>query len=126
MSGIDGLNPDVAMPLRNENGYRRLFANDAKKRGPSPFSRPAGKNVAQAVQTAKDFESVLLHKVMEEMRKTVPDSGLMEEGTTQQVQGIFWFHLAQEMANQGGVGLWKDLYRQMTGQAPPATLEQVR
>ena len=47
------------------------------------------------------------------MRRTIPDSGLLETGISDQVQGLFWFYLAQEIARQGGVGLWKDLARQM-------------
>ena len=78
--------------------------------------RPASAD--QAEKVAKDFESVLLHKVMEEMRRTVPQSGLLSNGISKQVEGIFWYYLAQEVADQGGTGLWKDIYRQMTGQSP--------
>jgi len=72
----------------------------------------------QAEKVAKDFESVLLYKLMEEMRRTIPQSGLLSNGITKQVQGIFWYYLAQEVADGGGIGLWKDIYRQMTGQSP--------
>jgi Rod binding domain-containing protein len=66
-----------------------------------------------AQQAAKDFESLLIHKVLEEMKRTIGESGLLEDGTSQQVQDIFWFYLAGELANQGGLGLWKEIYRQM-------------
>jgi hypothetical protein len=36
-----------------------------------------------------------------------------EDGTGQQVQGLFWLYLAQDVADKGGVGLWKDIYRQL-------------
>ncbi len=80
------------------------------------------KNVAaakDAEKAAKGFESVLLHKLMESMQRTIPDSGLLNNGITKQIQGIFWFYLAQEMADAGGVGLWRDIYQQMTNQAAP-------
>jgi Rod binding domain-containing protein len=68
-----------------------------------------------AKKVAKDFESVLLHKVMEQMHRTVGDSGLLSDGTSRQVQGLFWFQLAQEVAANGGLGLWKEIYRHLTG-----------
>jgi Rod binding domain-containing protein len=68
---------------------------------------------AKIEHAARDFESVLLHKVFEEMQRTVPESGLLETGTTEQVQSLFWFYLAQDVAAKGGIGLWKELARQM-------------
>lgn len=63
-------------------------------------------------QAAKDFESVLLAKMMEEMHNTVEDSGLLEDSGSSQMQGMFWNMMAQDVANKGGLGLWKDLYDQ--------------
>ena len=67
----------------------------------------------KAEQAAKDFESVLLHKVLEEMDRTIPESGLLDSGVSKQVKGMFQFYLAQELANRGGIGLWKDLQKQL-------------
>jgi Rod binding domain-containing protein len=73
----------------------------------------------QLMQAAKDFESLLVHELLKEMKQTIPDSGSEDSGN-EQVQGMFWSFLSQEVANQGGLGLWKSLYRQMQGhlQAP--------
>ena len=68
---------------------------------------------AKIEKVAKDFESVLLGKVMEEMRRSVPDSGLLDSNAQEQTQGIFWMELSQELARQGGLGLWKQLAKQM-------------
>jgi len=68
----------------------------------------------KAVKVAKDFEAVLLNKLMEAMQATVPESGLLEDGTSKQVQSIFWSYLSQNVADKGGMGLWKDLYRQLS------------
>ena len=62
-------------------------------------------------QIAKDFESVLLNKLLDQMKNTIGDWGFEKDGPASQVQGIFWFYLAQDMANSGGVGLWKDMYQ---------------
>ena len=68
---------------------------------------------------AKDFESVLLHKLLEAMERTIPRSGLFEDGTSRQVRSMFWSHLAEELADAGGMGLWKQLQEQMQQMTPP-------
>ncbi len=73
-----------------------------------------GMSDAQIDKAAKDFESVLIQKLMEEMRSTVDESGLLEgDAGGQQVQGIFWSHLAKDVSEKGGMGLWKEISRQM-------------
>ncbi len=76
-----------------------------------------GGDLKAAERAAKDFESVLLYKLMEEMSRTVPESDLFSSGTTKQVEGIFWFYLAQEVAKQGGLGVWRGIYKEMMGTA---------
>jgi Rod binding domain-containing protein len=65
-------------------------------------------------QIARDFESVLLTRMMDQMKETVGDWGFEKDGSASQVQGIFWLYLAQDIANNGGMGLWKDIHRFMT------------
>jgi Rod binding domain-containing protein len=80
----------------------------------------------RAVKAAKDFEAVLLHQLMETMQATIPESGLFEDGTSKQVQSIFWNFLSQDAADKGGMGLWKDLYRQLecsTGVPPVSRMD---
>lgn len=85
---------------------------------PAPNRAMADKKAAEKV--CKDFESVLLTKVLEEMGKTVEKSGLTDDDTSEQVQSLVWMELAQDMANKGGIGLWKQLYKQMEKQMTPA------
>lgn len=77
-------------------------------------------DAAQAVRQAKDFEGLLLHKLLEEMQNTVPQDGLLDGSATQQVQGLFNMYLAQDLADKGGLGLWHDIYRQIQGHAAAA------
>jgi hypothetical protein len=61
-------------------------------------------------QAAKDFESVLLTKVLEGMENTVSQlSADDKEAGSEQVKGVFTLFLARDMADKGGLGLWKDL-----------------
>lgn len=62
-------------------------------------------------QVAKDFESVLLTKLLDEMKNTIVDWGLEKDATSKQIHGIFWLYLARDIANNGGLGLWKDIYQ---------------
>jgi Rod binding domain-containing protein len=71
-----------------------------------------------ARQVAHDFEAVLLQRLFEEMRRTIPDSGLLDSGISDQVQGMFWLYLAQDVAAKGGIGLWQEMERQIQHLAP--------
>ena len=66
-------------------------------------------------QVAKDFESVLLSKLLDEMSKSIGNWGFEKDGASKQVQGIFWLYLARDIANNGGMGLWKDIYKSLSG-----------
>ena len=81
-------------------------------------NRQAGKidelSEAKKEQAAKDFESVLLTKLLDVMKDTIGDWGFDKDGASEQVQGLFWLYLARDIANQGGFGLWKDIYRSLS------------
>jgi Rod binding domain-containing protein len=64
-------------------------------------------------QVAKDFESILLNKLLNEMKNTIGNWGFEKDGSSEQIQGIFWMYLGQELANNGGLGLWKDIYESL-------------
>ena len=65
-------------------------------------------------QIAKDFESVLLNKMLEEMKNSIGNWGFEKDGASDQIQGIFWLYLARDIANNGGIGLWKDIHQFLT------------
>jgi len=65
-------------------------------------------------QIAKDFESVLISKLLDEMKNTIGGWGFDKDETSKQVQGIFWLYLARDIANNGGFGMWKDIYQFLT------------
>ncbi len=90
------------MPLENSNGTPIVKWQRGEIDG---FSEDEKK------QIAKDFESVLLNKLMDEMKNTIGSWGFDKDGASSQVQGIFWLYLARDIANNGGIGLWKDIYQ---------------
>ena len=86
-------------------------------------------NTRKAVRAAKEFESVLLDRLLKEMSNTIEEGGLLSDGAGKQIKGMFWTFMAQEMANKGGLGLWKQIYQQTTGhdvEPPQATVETLR
>ena len=78
---------------------------------PAPLVALAAGGGAAALteQAAKDFESVLLHKVLQSMKDTIGDWGSDEDGTSKQTRDLFWMYLARDLAEHGGFGLWKDI-----------------
>ena len=78
-------------------------------------SRLEGASTEEKTKIAKDFESVLINKLLDEMKNSIGDWGFEKDGATSQVQGIFWLYLAREVGNSGGVGLWKDIYQFLNG-----------
>ena len=78
------------------------------------LSKIEGASEEKNKQIAKDFESLLLNKVLDEMKNTIGDWGFEKDGPCKQIHGIFWLYLAQELANNGGFGLWRDIYQSIT------------
>ena len=69
---------------------------------------------ARKKQFAKDFESVFISKLLDEMKNTIGDWGDEKDGASKQIDGIFWLHLARDIANNGGFGMWKDIHQFLT------------
>jgi len=80
-------------------------------------SKVEGFSEERKKQIAKDFESVLLNKLLDEMKNTIGGWDGDEDGASEQVQGIFWLHLARHIADNGGLGMWKDIYQFLTKSA---------
>jgi len=66
---------------------------------------------AEKRKLAKDFESVLLVRFFDEIRKSMGNCGLDEDPAGGQIQGMFWSYLAQDVADKGGFGLSEEIYQ---------------
>ena len=64
---------------------------------------------SDAHKAATDFEAILLSKVLDEMRKTIPQSGLLDSSVSRQMEDMFWQFLADGVGRNGGLGLWREL-----------------
>ena len=81
----------------------------ARKAGSVQSSDATSATDKKTEKAAKDFESVLLAKVLEGMENTVSQFSTEEEAGSEQVKGLFTLFLARDMGDKGGLGLWKDL-----------------
>ena len=70
------------------------------------------------------FESILLNKVLDEMQNTIGDWGFEKDGPFRQVKGIFYMFLGRDIANNGGIGLWKNIYEFLTSADHTNTAEK--
>lgn len=93
-------------------GDKMILAGGVSQAG---FSRDLGelegKSDEEKKQIAKDFESVFIGRLLEEMKNSVGEWGFEKDGASEQVDGIFWMYLARDIADRGGFGLWKDIYK---------------
>jgi Rod binding domain-containing protein len=107
---MDGINP------RADCGWR-IAACSGGAKAPSAIAGPPAQGVdrsdEQKKQIAQDFESVLLTKLFDQVQESIGRWDLEEDGAAPQVQGLFWFYLAQDVADKGGVGLWQEIYQQL-------------
>ncbi len=69
-------------------------------------------------EAGKGFEALLVGKLIDSMRKSIPDSGLLEDSASKQVEDMFWHFMGEEIGNQGGIGLWKELVAEAKGMGP--------
>lgn len=65
-------------------------------------------------QVCKDFESIFLSIMFKEMKKTVPEDGLIEKSTgTEIFEDMYIEELSKEVANRDeGLGIADMLYKQ--------------
>ncbi len=75
----------------------------------------AGASDEKKKQLAKDFESVFITKLFDQIKESIGSMSMdeEEEGISEQVDGLFWMYLAQDVGEKGGFGMWKDIYRQL-------------
>lgn len=84
----------------------------------SPTAIGQAKNIDAACdekkkQFAKDFESIFINKLLDEMKNTIGNWGSEKDGPAKQIDGIFFSQLAQNLAGNGGIGMWKDIYKSL-------------
>jgi len=80
---------------------------------PSEKINKADDSEAKKIQFAKDFESVFISKLLDEMKNSIGDWGSEKDAASEQIDGMFWLFLARDLGNNGGLGMWKDIYKSL-------------
>ncbi|AQT66917.1 flagellar rod assembly protein/muramidase FlgJ [Anaerohalosphaera lusitana] len=83
--------------------------------GPEGLNKDASQRLAEEKkkEVAKNFESILVGQLVDQMKDTIGSSGLLEEQGSKQIQDMFFSFLAKDVSKQGGIGLWKQIYQSM-------------
>ncbi len=92
---------------------------------PEKIEKAGAASEAKKKQAARDFESVFIAKLLDQMKNTIGDWGFEKDAASRQVEGIFWLYLARDVADNGGLGMAKDIYRFLTdseNNSPPTEL----
>ncbi|HHY41461.1 MAG TPA: flagellar biosynthesis protein FlgJ [Thermoanaerobacterales bacterium] len=66
-------------------------------------------------EVCQQFESIFINYMLKSMRATVPDGGLFDKGVTYDI--VLSMHdqaLAEEISLNGGIGLAKQLYEELS------------
>jgi hypothetical protein len=108
---VDGIKPIADFGFQIADGGQ---GSNPQSTIVNPQSRPAERGEEEKKRLARDFESVLLTKLFDEVKESIGHWSFDEEeddGTSQQVHGLFWLYLAQDVADKGGFGMWQEIYR---------------
>lgn len=107
MESIAGLPAPMAASAAEHLGRIAL----QQRTGQVTTEQVARSSDEQKQQLAKDFEAVFLTKLFDQVKESIADSGFDDDAASDQIHGLFWFYLAQDVADKGGFGLWRDIYQ---------------
>lgn len=100
----------MEIPSNNE-----FLINFAKAESSKNILKNGSKSPHELKKATQDFEAVLINMVIKAMWKTIPKSGLFEKNSSTQIyEGLMHSALSEEMARNGGMGIAKVLYQQLS------------
>jgi Rod binding domain-containing protein len=76
----------------------------------------------------EQLDKSMLNSISEEKKKQAAKDfwDSEKDGASKQMHGIFWLYLARDIANNGGLGLWKDIYQSLTNAEHANTVQKNR
>jgi len=81
----------------------------------SPVSGANGNDNAKLAQASQDLESLFIYHMLQQMRATVPESGLVSGGRAEKMyQQMLDSELAMSMAAQRGLGLARMMHENLS------------
>ena len=101
---MNGLKSTLASLGAPQNNKLQTIANNAKR------LRDQGK----LKEAAKQFEATLVNTLVNEMEKTIDQSGFVDDSQSKQIRGMYWQFMSDEISNKGGFGIAKQLYKEFS------------
>jgi len=98
------------MQNSSQEARDRAFKMEALKKNLMP---PADK-AKKLRESCEGFESIFIQKMWEQMRATIPESGLLKGREEKFWQSMYDQELAKSMAGAGGIGLADMMYEQLS------------
>lgn len=88
-----------------------------------------GADAERLKDVAKKFEGVFLQQLVKQMKQASAElEDESEDASSEQIKSMYWNFWADAMMEQGGFGMWKQIYKQLselTGQAPAAAAHRL-
>ncbi len=78
-------------------------------------------------QVAKGFEGMFVRQILERMKDTIDEFEADDEeqdSSAEQIKGLFWSLLGDNLAESGGFGLWEHIYESMPENARGSALDE--
>lgn len=74
------------------------------------------RNKEQLEKACKEFESLFVNYMMQQMRRTIPEDGLISRSQGEKIYtGMLDNEVAKSVSHSRGIGLARVMYEQMTG-----------
>lgn len=92
-----------------------LHLNNSSKIGNTIENTKTPEDPEKLMEVCREFESLFLDMMLKQMRKTVPDGGLVEKSFAREMyESMQDEEIAKDMAKGGGIGLAQELYNQLS------------
>ena len=68
----------------------------------------------QLEAAAKNFEGIFVHQILKQMQETIENASFdPDDNAGKQVHSMYSSFIADAISQQGGLGMWQDIYEQM-------------
>ena len=103
-----------------------LLTSSTLMNGPEPVGGPqsvakAGGVAAELEQlktVAKGFESIFVKQILNQMQETIKEASFdPDDSSNEQVHSLYCTFLADSVSQNGGFGLWENIYEKMADAA---------
>ena len=106
---MDLFNPQQILPSISKQMHD-LKAETLAQRAQNGAAKKSGEDLKS---TAQEFESLLIYKMLEAMRRTVPKSGLLDSFSMDMYQSMMDQEMANELAKKGTFGLSQMVFKEL-------------